>query len=201
MLTKSIFSIVVFIIALQRISAIRLSKRNQQILESIGAKERGNNSLGVIKLMQVSWFIAIISEVYLLDRPFIPALFIGALMVTAIGQLLRYLSIRELGDRWTHTIMTTADKPLVDTGIYQYLRHPTWLGMTLEFAAVPLIHSAYLTAIVFSIANALLMRQRIAAEEKALIEDTNYASVFSNTPRFIPSSGINLGKMNSTSMQ
>lgn len=201
MVSKSIFLLVVVIIAAQRISAIRLSKRNKQTLEAMGAKERGNNSLTIIKILQISWFVAMIAEVFGLHRPFVPALFVGALMVTMIGQIMRYLSIQELGDRWTHTIITIPDQPLVETGIYHYLRHPTWVGMTLEFAAVPLIHGAYLTAIVFSIANGLLMSQRIAAEEKALSEDTNYAVVFAHTPRFLPSLKMGENKLNSSSVQ
>jgi methyltransferase len=201
MLSKNIFLLVVVIIAAQRISAIYLSKRNKQTLKAMGAKEQGNNSLTSIKILQISWFIAMIAEVFGLNRPFVPALFVGALMVTMMGQVIRYLSMQELGNRWTHTIMMIPKQPLVETGIYSYIRHPTWVGMTLEFAAVPLIHGAYLTAIVFSIANALLMSQRIAAEEKALIKETNYAVVFANTPRFLPALKMRRKKSNSPSIR
>src|SRR5207253_61548 len=51
---------------------------------------------------------------------------------------------------------------------------------------LPLIHSAYITAILFSVANALLMVKRIHTEEQALSEDSNYAYVFADQPRFIP---------------
>lgn len=186
MVTHSIFLGIVGAIALQRIRAIRLSKRNAAYLESVGGRQRSSNALWVVRAMQISWFVAAIAEVYLLNRPFLPVLAAGAIAVTGIGQLLRYLSMRELGYRWTHKAIVIPNEPVVTTGIYRYLRHPTWLGMTLEFAAVPLIHGAYFTAFFFSIANTLLMMKRLRAEEQALSEDTNYASAFADTSRLIP---------------
>jgi methyltransferase len=53
-------------------------------------------------------------------------------------------------------------------GIYRYLRHPNYLGVQLEILAVPLLHSAYLTSLVFGVGNALLLRDRIRREEEAL---------------------------------
>ena len=82
--------------------------------------------------------------------------------------------------------MTLRDTPVLDKGIYRYLRHPNWLGVILEIAALPLIHGAYLTAIIFSLANGLLMSKRIQTEEEALAANSNYTVVFANRSRFIP---------------
>lgn len=95
--------------------------------------------------------------------------------------------MRSLRQRWTLAIITIPDAPVVESGIYRYLRHPNWLGVIIELAALPLIHGAYLTAIFFSVANALLMIKRIRTEEQALSQDNNYAYVFKGRPRFIPS--------------
>jgi methyltransferase len=90
------------------------------------------------------------------------------LLIFVIGQSLRYAAIRTLGRRWTVRIVTLPDAPLVRSGIYRYLRHPNYLGVALEIAAVPLLHTAYLTAILFTLANACLLAVRIRAEERAL---------------------------------
>ncbi|MGL4880646.1 MAG: isoprenylcysteine carboxylmethyltransferase family protein, partial [Waterburya sp.] len=92
------------------------------------------------------------------------------------GQVLRYLSMQALSWRWTLPIMTVPNLPVVEFGIYRYLRHPNWLGVILEIAFLPLIHSAYLTAIAFSLGNAMLMIKRIQTEEQALKKNINYAS-------------------------
>jgi methyltransferase len=48
------------------------------------------------------------------------------------------------------------------------MHHPNYAAVTAEVAALPLVHSAWLTAIVFSIANALVLNVRIRAENAAL---------------------------------
>ena len=168
MLTKYVFLGIIFAVILQRLVELRISKNNEIYILNQGGKKHSDNLLGMVKVLQVSWCIAAITEVWYLHRPFILPLSAVALSVTLIGQVLRYLSMKALERRWTLPIMTLPNMPVVDQGIYRYLRHPNWLGVTLEIAALPLIHGAYLTAIIFSLANALLMSQRVQAEEKAL---------------------------------
>lgn len=186
MLTRFIFVGIVAAIICQRLWELRISKQNAIYILAQGGKEHHDNFLGVVKVLQVSWWIAMLLEVWWLERPFIPVLAACALLATLTGQVLRYLSMRSLGKRWTLSIMSLPHQPLVDSGIYRYLRHPNWLGVILEIAALPLIHSAYFTAILFSIANAWLMSQRIKSEERALSQETNYAEAFAHRPRFIP---------------
>lgn len=166
MLTKWIFIGVVLAVVIQRIFEVRFSKRNAaQILEK-GGQKHGDNLLPFVKLMQILWWICMVAEVWLLDRPFIPWLAAVALVGVGIGQLLRFYSMRALEWRWTLPIMTVPDMPRVTHGIYQYLRHPNWLGVGIEIAALPLLHSAYLTALLFSALNAVVMFKRIQLEEE-----------------------------------
>ncbi|NEO18219.1 MULTISPECIES: isoprenylcysteine carboxylmethyltransferase family protein [unclassified Moorena] len=190
MITKVLFTLIVVAVILQRLIELRISKQNATYLLTNGGREYGSNSLWIVKVLQVSWFAAMINEVWWFNRPFMPGLAAIALMLTVAGQGLRYLSMRSLKKRWTLAIITFPDNPVVNSGIYLYLKHPNWLGVILEIAALPLIHTAYFTTIVFSIANALLMSRRIHTEEQALSEDTNYADVFANRPRFIPVIGF-----------
>jgi methyltransferase len=176
MLTKYIFLGIVAAVIIQRLIEVSLSDRHAAEILQRGGKEHGDNLLGAVKILQVSWWIAMIAEVWYFDRPFIPVLAAIALVATIAGQVLRYLSMQALGWRWTLPIMTVPNLPVVETGVYRYLRHPNWLGVILEIAFLPLIHSAYLTAIAFSVANAVLMIKRIQTEEQALSANTNYAS-------------------------
>lgn len=184
--TKVVFVGIVVAVFLQRLFELRISQRHVAYLLSQGGREHGSNYLWVVKVLQLSWFVAMIAEVWWLERPFVPALAAVGLSAAIAGQCLRYLSMQALGSRWTLPIITIPGAPVVDSGIYRYLRHPNWLGVILEIAALPLIHRAYLTAIFFSVANAVLMVKRIHTEEQALSEDNNYAYVFADRPRFIP---------------
>ena len=58
--------------------------------------------------------------------------------------------------------------------------------MITEFLVLPLLHGAWLTALTFSLANALLLRTRIAAEEAALREHCGYDAAQGERPRFVP---------------
>jgi methyltransferase len=60
------------------------------------------------------------------------------------------------------------------------------VGVVLEIASLPLIHGAYLSAVLFSLLNGLLLWRRIRAEERALASTSNYADQFRDRPRFIP---------------
>jgi methyltransferase len=72
----------------------------------------------------------------------------------------------------------------VTGGPYRFLRHPNYLAVVLEMAAVPLIHGAWLTAAVFSALNAALLSHRIPAEERAL--GAAYAEAFEGRRRLVP---------------
>ncbi len=58
--------------------------------------------------------------------------------------------------------------PAVTGGPYRWLRHPNYLAVVVEGFALPLVHTAWVTALVFTVANAVLLRIRIATEERAL---------------------------------
>jgi methyltransferase len=53
-------------------------------------------------------------------------------------------------------------------GPYRWMNHPNYAAVTAEVAALPLVHTARLTAIVFSVANALVLNVRIRDENAAL---------------------------------
>jgi methyltransferase len=186
MLIKYIFIAIVLAVVVQRLLEVSYSDRHKAEILQRGGREHGDNLLGAVKVLQVSWWLGMIAEVWYCDRPFLPILAAVALTATITGQVLRYLSMQALQWRWTLPIMTVPGMPVVTSGVYRYLRHPNWLGVILEIAFLPLIHSAYLTAIAFSLANAWLMSQRIKAEESALAENSNYMTAFAQRPRFLP---------------
>jgi methyltransferase len=82
--------------------------------------------------------------------------------------------------------MILPDAPPVTGGLYRRIRHPNYVGVILEIAFVPLVHTAWLTALVFSVLNALLLRVRIRAEERALRAANRYDEALGTVPRFLP---------------
>ncbi len=168
-----IFTALVLLLALQRIYELRLSTRNEALIRSRGGREHAAWQVQAMKVLHTGWFIAMLVEVHALHRPFIPSLSLLALLTLIAGQSLRYAAIRSLGWRWTVSVMTLPGVPLVQKGIYRYMRHPNYLGVILEILAVPLLHSAYVTAVIFSLANLFLLGARIRAEQQALADAVN----------------------------
>ena len=71
-------------------------------------------------------------------------------------------------------------------GLYGRIRHPNYLGVILEIAALPLLAGAWYTAVVFTLGNGVLLRHRIAQEEAALEQSGGYLDAFEERGRFVP---------------
>lgn len=187
MLTRSLFTLLWVALVAQRLWEVRLSRRHERALRSAGAIEHAAGQMPWMVALHAGWLIASLLEVWLLARPFLLALFLPALVLFALGQALRIAAMRSLGERWTVRVITpTRGEAPVQSGLYRYVRHPNYLGVALEIAAFPLLHGAYLSALVFSLLNALLLRTRIRAEERALCATSRYAALFAQAPRFVP---------------
>ena len=156
------------LVALQRLAETRRSKRNERTLRKSGAQEFGAAHFPVMVTLHAFWLVACALESFFNPSPPPAALAIPMLALLFCGQALRLLAMRALGERWTARVLVLADAPLVEAGIFRYLRHPNYVGVVLEIAALPLIWVCWRSALVFSLANALLLKHRIRIEEEAL---------------------------------
>ncbi len=59
------------------------------------------------------------------------------LLIYIMGLVFRYWSIRELGDLFTRGTEVEKSQALISTGLYNYLRHPLYLGLFLLTTGVP----------------------------------------------------------------
>jgi len=120
---------------------------------------------------------ACVAEAGLLGRPYHKGLAVTMVAVLAAAMALRYWVVFTLGDRWSTRIVVVPGDRLVRRGPYRFMRHPNYLAVVLEFIALPLVHTAWLTALVFSALNLAVLRRRIANEEAAIGEHLRPASV------------------------
>ncbi len=161
------FALLAFI-ALERIFELALSRRNAAWAFSQGGIESGGEHFLAMKVLHAGFFAACILEVLLLRRPFLPWLGVPMIALALGAQALRYWAIGSLGKRWNVRVITIPGMALSSAGPYRFLRHPNYLAVVIEGIAIPLIHTAFLTAIGFSLLNALMLRTRIRCEERAL---------------------------------
>jgi methyltransferase len=186
MVTRILFAILLACIGLQRLAELRLSRKNENIILSRGGQEYAPLQLKWMKILHLAWFSGMLVEVFGFQRPFLPALSLTSLFLLVTGQLLRYAAIRTLGWRWSVRVMALPSAAPIQKGIYRYIRHPNYLGVMLEVIALPLIHTAYVTAICSALAFGVLIGLRIRVEEQALSKTSNYQEIFQGLPRFLP---------------
>lgn len=168
MTTKLAYTLFLFALSLQRLWELQKSNRHQRSLLAQGGREHSPGHFPAMAMLHSTWIIAMGAEVWFFDRPLHHELALIACAVFLIGQLLRLWAMRDLGERWCARIITLPQAAPIRRGIYRYVRHPNYVGVVIEIAAAPLIHSAYITAIVFTALNAWLLVVRIKAEEQAL---------------------------------
>ncbi|HTQ78671.1 MAG TPA: isoprenylcysteine carboxyl methyltransferase family protein [Thermoanaerobaculia bacterium] len=187
--SRALYTLFVLLVAGARLGELRIARRHQEQLLARGAVEIGAGHYPWMVLLHGAWLAGCLLEVWLLGRPFLPVLGCIALAVFLGAMALRYWVIRTLGERWTTRILVLPGAPPVEAGPYRFTRHPNYLAVILEIAALPLVHTAWLTAFVMSFANAVVLRERIRTEERALAERSTYGEVFADRPRFLPQPG------------
>ncbi len=181
-----VFALVVAALGVQRLIELRISATHVRALVARGGREHAPSHFAWMRAMHVSWFAGMIAEVVFGRRPFIPALAWPMVGVLLVGQGLRMTAMRTLGARWCVRVVTLPGESPVRRGIYRYIRHPNYLGVILEITAVPLIQTAWVTSVVFTLMNALILVWRIRIEEASLESDNAYCAAFAGVPRLLP---------------
>lgn len=156
------------LVAALRLVELRISARNERRLRAQGGSERGAGHYPAMVAVHAGMLVAGPLEVFLLDRPLLPPLAASMGAIVAAAMTLRYWAIVTLGARWCTRVIVLPGAPLVRSGPYRFLRHPNYLAVAFEVAALPLVHTAWLTAAVFGGLDLVVLRLRIRVEDAAL---------------------------------
>lgn len=130
--------------------------------------------------------IAPIVEVVAFDRPFVPASFALAVTALVAATALRVWTLSTLGRVWNVRVIPPPPDAVVTTGPYRWIRHPNYLCVILEIAALPLLHAAWGSALLLTAWNAAVLAVRIPTEERALAELPAWRAAFADKARFVP---------------
>jgi methyltransferase len=156
------------LVGLERVAELVVSRRNMAWSLEHGGQEVGQEHYRPMVVMHLLFLVSCAAEVVLLDRPFLPWLGWTALAVVLAAQGLRWWCIVTLGHQWNTRVVVVPGLPRVSGGPYRWMRHPNYVAVVAEIAALPLVHSAWLTAVVFTGLNALVLRTRLRVENEAL---------------------------------
>ena len=158
----------IVLVALERVAELIVSRRHQAWALARGGREYGFGHYPFMVFLHTGLLVACVVEAHF--RDFVPALGWPMLAVVVLAQTLRWWCITTLGPRWNTRVIVVPGLALVDGGPYRWIRHPNYVAVVLEGIALPLVHTAWITALVFTVVNAGLLTVRIRCEDRALAD-------------------------------
>lgn len=162
------YNLFILLIAAERLVELIVSRRNARWSFAHGGKEFGRSHYPAMVSMHALLLVSCIVEVATQHRPFLPWLGWPMVALVAASTAMRWWCVATLGKHWNPRLIVIPNAELVQKGPYRLLHHPNYTAVAVEVAALPLVHSAWWTAVVFSLANAAILRIRITSENRAL---------------------------------
>jgi methyltransferase len=162
------YAVLIALVALERLAELVTAQRHARWSMARGGVEHGAGHYPVMVVLHTGLLVGCVLETALLHRPFVPVLGWSALALALLAQALRWWCIVSLGPRWNTRVIVVPGLPLVTGGPYRWLRHPNYLAVVVEGVALPLVHSNWITAGVFTALNAPLLATRLRCENAAL---------------------------------
>ena len=162
------FTILVGLVGLERIAELVVSTRNAAWSRDRGGVETGRGHYPFMVVLHSGLLVAMLVEAWVrrLDVPGVLAWSMLALVIAS--QALRWWCIATLGSRWNTRVIVVPGLSPIASGPYRFLPHPNYVAVVVEGIALPLVHAAWITAIVFTVFNAALLTVRIGVENAAL---------------------------------
>lgn len=166
--SQVLYTGLVLLVGVERLAELVVSRRNAAWAMARGGVESGRGHFPAMVALHTALLGGCVVEVVVADRAFLPVLGWPMLVLVAAAQGLRWWCIAALGPRWNTRVITVPGLPLVTRGPYRWLRHPNYVAVVIEGLALPLVHTAWVTALVFTALNAPLLAVRVRVEDRAL---------------------------------
>jgi len=160
---NTLASVVVALVAIERLVELWYAQRNTRALPAEGGVEVGGSHYPLMVALHAAWLIAIVAAV-----PADSIISVPLLVLFVILQGFRAWVLLSLGRFWTTRVITVPDAPLIRRGPYRFLRHPNYVVVAAEIAVLPLAFGAWVVALVFWALNGALLAWRISVEDQAL---------------------------------
>jgi methyltransferase len=174
------------VVGIGRLVELRISRRNQRQLEKQGCRKIFEPRFRWLVCLHGGVLVSAATEVLLLHRPLISALAVTMGMLFVLANVLRWWTIRTLAERWNVEVMTSSPVGVVIAGPYRWVRHPNYAAVVVELFALPMIHTAWITALAGTAAYLEILRHRLRLEEDMLMADPAYRVAMKTKPRFLP---------------
>jgi methyltransferase len=185
-LSVILYLVLLVVVALLRFCELRISRLHQRQMVEQGASKVNDPRFRWMVLVHTLVLVGAAVEVVFLHRPFYPVFGTVCFIIFLAANAVRWWVIRTLGAHWNVQVMNSTGMGVITTGPFRYVRHPNYAAVFVEMLVLPLIHTAWITAIAGSIAHVVVLSQRLATEEPVLFSDANYRAAMAGKPRFLP---------------
>jgi methyltransferase len=165
---KRRYALLIGAVAAERVAELVVSQRNLSWSRSQGGREFGARHYPAMVVLHTGLLAGCLVEVGVKRRRFVGRLGWPMLGVVLAAQGLRWWCIGTLGRQWNTRVVVVPGAERVTGGPYRVVPHPNYVAVVAEGVALPLVNSAWITALVFSTLNAVLLRERIRVENRAL---------------------------------
>jgi len=155
-------------VAVERLVEVFVAERNRIVSKERGGVEFGAGHYPAMVALHFSLLVGCLVEPIALHRNFIPVLGWPMFVVVLAAQALRWWCITTLDYQWNTRVIVIPGAHRVIGGPYRLLPHPNYVAVIAEGVALPLVHTAWITALVFSVLNAWLLGTRVKIENTAL---------------------------------
>ncbi|MHB1165482.1 MAG: isoprenylcysteine carboxyl methyltransferase family protein [Candidatus Nanopelagicales bacterium] len=162
------FTLLVVIVALERVAELGVSRRNLRWSSARGGIELGRGHYPFMVVLHTGLLAGALVEAWVWPTPMVAWLSWTMLVLVVASQALRWWCIRTLGPRWSTRIVIVPGLPRVTGGPYRWLNHPNYVAVVIEGFALPMVGFAWVTAVAFTLLNLPLLAVRIRAEDAAL---------------------------------
>ena len=168
MTSLTFFTVLVAVVGLERVAELVVSSRNAAWSLRQGGRETGRGHYPLMVLLHTGLLAGMLVEAWV-RSPAVPVLLAGSMLALVLAsQALRWWCIATLGRRWNTRVIVVPGLAPVASGPYRLLPHPNYVAVVVEGLALPLVHAAWVTAVVFTVANAALLAVRLRVENTAL---------------------------------
>lgn len=185
-ITVIAFLALLLAVGLLRIFELSVSRRHQLQMAADGATKVREPRFRWMVFVHTAVLIGAALEVVLLRRPFVPALAAIMLLLFLTANAVRLWVVRTMGKHWNVQVMNSMSLGVVTDGPFRFVRHPNYAAVFIEMVSLPLIHTAWITAVFGCVGCMATIAQRIALEESVLFANPAYRTAMAGKPRFLP---------------
>jgi protein-S-isoprenylcysteine O-methyltransferase Ste14 len=160
-----------------------------------GAKRGESKDDGSLRVLLGGMWIALLLAFFLafMRAWMFPArlqlpLFAVGISLILLGSLLRRYCFRTLGKYFTGDVRASTDQPVISTGPYTLVRHPSYTAGMMMFTGIGLALGNWASALLLALGSVGTYWYRVTIEERALADTIGepYRNFMKGRKRFIP---------------